>query len=321
LISDRSAELSATVDELKEKYSSLPLRACEVEPGPIPSRTANVLAGLRQATGDYVWFVDDDDMVMPDALAEIQACVTSRHHPVLVAGSAVYDEVWRFGRGGRDVLEWAKERPGFEAPDWARVFSGVNPLPICSMVYPRGLISRVVTDERFRNDLSEDYGMLLAAVGDAQADVRIVPATIAGVSRRRGEESDSAMAMEDREPWVAGISGFVADILSVDSGYSATLVDLGARVSALMRTNDRLRLELRREEERTERVRETLESMRAKDAAGRGLVDSVARLKEARGLPQRGAVSAGAAGRPRQRSRLRRFLGRVKRRILGRSRS
>src|SRR5262245_22121246 len=45
-------------------------------------------AGLDRATGDYVWFVDADDRIVPGALAVIEARLLAEKPDVLVTGVA-----------------------------------------------------------------------------------------------------------------------------------------------------------------------------------------------------------------------------------------
>ncbi|KUL22906.1 bifunctional glycosyltransferase/CDP-glycerol:glycerophosphate glycerophosphotransferase [Actinoplanes awajinensis] len=111
-------------------------------------------AGLERATGDYVWFVDGDDWIVPGALAVIEARLRSEKPDVLVTGVA--RERWN-----RQVSRWT-------TPD--RVALGpaaltAPPPPLGGLIVRRQLLHDAGL--RFRPGAYEDlvfaYEVLLTA--------------------------------------------------------------------------------------------------------------------------------------------------------------
>src|SRR6185295_1588585 len=71
----------ATVDLLRQYASKLPLRI--IERGRIGSWVANSDHAVRQAAGEYVCFLHQDDFWYPDRLAVLRECVRRAPDTVL----------------------------------------------------------------------------------------------------------------------------------------------------------------------------------------------------------------------------------------------
>ena len=108
VVSDVSAEaLAAQVRQLRDQAPSIdvgawffPVRSKQL------SRIDLLLASVHKAQADFVWFVDDDDFLLPGALLAV-ARTLRRGKPQLIVGhSRIFDEVWRSDR------EVATSRPG-----------------------------------------------------------------------------------------------------------------------------------------------------------------------------------------------------------------
>ncbi len=83
------------LDERAAADPRLTVRHLDRNAGPGPARNA----GLDHATGDYVWFVDGDDYVLPGALAAVRDTLRDSAADVLVVGMAT--ERWN-----RSVKPW-----------------------------------------------------------------------------------------------------------------------------------------------------------------------------------------------------------------------
>jgi CDP-glycerol glycerophosphotransferase len=89
---DHSGEL---IDERAASDDRLTALHLVANAGPGPARNA----GLEQASGEYVWFVDGDDRIIPGALAAVEATLLADKPDVLVVGVA--RERWN-----RSVARW-----------------------------------------------------------------------------------------------------------------------------------------------------------------------------------------------------------------------
>jgi CDP-glycerol glycerophosphotransferase len=89
---DHSGELIDERAASDERLTALHLPA---NAGPGPARNA----GLERASGEYVWFVDGDDHIVPGALAAVEAALLADKPDVLVVGVA--RERWN-----RSVARW-----------------------------------------------------------------------------------------------------------------------------------------------------------------------------------------------------------------------
>ena len=84
-VDDASPDHSGEVlDERAARDSRLTVVHLPANGGPGPARNA----GLARASGEYVWFVDGDDRIVPGALAAVEARLLEEKPDVLVVGAA-----------------------------------------------------------------------------------------------------------------------------------------------------------------------------------------------------------------------------------------
>ncbi|MBS1195604.1 MAG: hypothetical protein H6R33_324, partial [Actinobacteria bacterium] len=241
LLSSERPGLEEAAQDLQGEFPGLVVRPV---PGPrpaVPSRTANLIAGAQAATGDYVWMVDDDDVVAPDAPALIQGAVHSRYHPILIGDCAVFAEAATPDDGPEGGFDRSHPGRTYRAARWVTAFSGRNPVPICAVLYPRPIVQRAATGELLRHDLSQDYALLLGALNDPEAEVRVIQGWLADISLRAGPGADNATARHGPVERSASISGFLADALAPGAGYRVVLTHRGNEVARLTRENRELK--------------------------------------------------------------------------------
>lgn len=250
LVTSERPELAASVDSLQRDFPDLALRPVSGPGSTTPSRTTNMIAGAQAATGDYVWFIDDDDAADPDALRLLQGAVHSRYHPILIGDCDVYQEAPAPLDEAGAAIDRTHLVRSYPAAHWPTAFSGVNPVPFCAVVYPRPILQRVVAGDSFRHYLNEDYALLLQALNDPEAEVRVIRGKLADISLRPGAASDNTTNLCGPEERSVNISGLMADTLAPGSGYRVVLAQLGNEVARLTAENRRLRGKIDRRNER-----------------------------------------------------------------------
>jgi CDP-glycerol glycerophosphotransferase len=109
---DHSGELLDERAATDERLTALHLPA---NAGPGPARNA----GLARTSGEYVWFVDGDDRIIPGALAAVEAALLADKPDVLVVGVA--RERWN-----RSVARWTS--PAVEPAGVAALGRALPPL-------------------------------------------------------------------------------------------------------------------------------------------------------------------------------------------------
>jgi glycosyltransferase involved in cell wall biosynthesis len=163
-----TADALSEVDDARLRVVELPARA-----GPGAARNAGVAA----ARGEWVAFLDDDDLWEPRKLElQLRAARESQHAmPVIASRESTRGggrpEVWprRLPDPGEPVSEYLLARRG--------LFWGEGSIHTSTWFTRRELLERV----RFREDLEkhEDWDWLVRAVAEAGAAVTFVPEVLA----------------------------------------------------------------------------------------------------------------------------------------------
>ena len=121
------------------------------------SRPLNV--GLAEATGDYVCFLDDDDLAMPDWLAAFARALSN--NPGAIVRSVTQSQAWTTDGGVEPVRSVGPiDRPFAPVFDLLAHFSH-NETPICSVAIPRDLLhsAGITFDESL--PVYEDWDLLM----------------------------------------------------------------------------------------------------------------------------------------------------------------
>jgi hypothetical protein len=196
----------------------------------LPSRWRNLRAGADAASGDYVWFVDDDDHILPGAVDLIQDALPTTLRPILLVRSQAVEETWRGGR----LEDVGGEPEGYPGSDWFLTFAGANRVPICSAVYPADLLRRLDWRKIATGELSEDYALFVAATRLDGAWLRFAAGgTAAHISiRNEGDFADNVVTMEDRAAWLEALVGAVGGLYDGTEPDQVLVEAVGALGSA-----------------------------------------------------------------------------------------
>jgi CDP-glycerol glycerophosphotransferase len=115
--------------------------------GPGPARNA----GLERASGEYVWFVDGDDRIVPGALAAVEAALLADKPDVLIVGTA--RERWN-----RSVSRWTT--PAAE-PGGAAALTRPLP-PLGALIVRQAFLAE--SGIEFRSGWHEDVGFVASVL-------------------------------------------------------------------------------------------------------------------------------------------------------------
>jgi len=150
-VDDASADHSgALLDERAAIDPRLTVVHLPANLGPGPARNA----GLERATGEYVWFVDGDDRIVPGALAALEAKLRESRPDVLVVGTA--RERWN-----RSVSPWRSPKA---APAGAEALTQWPPTLGALVVRRQFLIdSGILFRPGWYEDVAFAYAVLAAA--------------------------------------------------------------------------------------------------------------------------------------------------------------
>jgi hypothetical protein len=168
------------------------------------SRADLLLAAIEQASTDYIWFVDDDDYMLPGAMLFASRSMLP-DLPVLLTGDAVARNESPAGDVS-PTFAWH-----YRAEDVFRVFDGVNRVPICAMILPVALAQKRLAGRKALGDYNEDYFVLMTLLTSPGLEVVTIGQDLCGISFR-GEESSAAEA--NRERWHLSNCTFLLELLS-----------------------------------------------------------------------------------------------------------
>ncbi|MFI7541117.1 CDP-glycerol glycerophosphotransferase family protein [Actinoplanes sp. NPDC049599] len=159
-IDDASPDHSGEVlDERAARDSRLTVVHLPATGGPGPARNA----GLDRACGEYVWFVDGDDRIVPGALAAIEARLLEEKPDVLVVGAA--RERWN-----RSVSGWRTPK---SVATGAEALTQPAP-PLGALVVRRQFLTE--SGIRFRPGWYEDVAFAYAVLAEAGSVATFTPA-------------------------------------------------------------------------------------------------------------------------------------------------
>jgi hypothetical protein len=166
------------------------------------------LAGVTEA--EYIWFVDDDDWLFPNAAEWLGLIVN-----IAQSGTTFFGDVQWFHEsidselGGIGGNYSAEEGRYYQSKKWMHSLSGENHIPFCGMIVPtevvRALNPRLVEHVVY----FEDLALQLHALMHPSAIQIVVGRLLAGISVRGKGNSITAM---DRTVWNKSYAEMVACI-------------------------------------------------------------------------------------------------------------
>jgi hypothetical protein len=190
------------------------------------SRTDLLLAAVEQAQTDYIWFIDDDDYVIPPAIPALARCLVPDSPVLVVSSSLVADEKWakrsfpQEGENGALELTESNKSSRYHAARLFQVLRGRNFIPNCSMILPVVLLRERIKHKLALGDFGEDYYLLLLALTSSRVEVCALDTDLAVISIRGKENT---VSQSDRSAWHHAYATFMLEILNNQEANSPFL--------------------------------------------------------------------------------------------------
>jgi hypothetical protein len=220
VLSDRdSADLVSVTTGFQAKFPGIVIKGVPVKSrSRETSRIDHLIEAVRQLNSDYIWFIDDDDFVMPGALKSLARTLVPNSPLLLIGTSEVLDEQWKDER-----LDRFQMLAKFPSSRVFEVFKGENYVPICSMLIPTKLARERCAGVEARGEYLEDYFLLLRLLTAPKIEVETVPSVIAGISLRG---SENTVRQPKQRAWSSSYGQFVGEILRSDDSANPLLWQL-----------------------------------------------------------------------------------------------
>lgn len=228
LITDQSPEVAEP--ELTRLRAAYPLAALEclyheVRPNRY-SRTDLLLAAIERAQTDYIWFIDDDDYIIPPAIPALARCLVPDSPVVVVSSSLVVDEKWskrsfpQESTNSTLELTESSKSSRYHAAKLFQILRGRNFIPNCSMILPVALLQERIRNKLALGDFNEDYYLLLLALTSSRVEVCVLDTELAVISIRGRENT---IFQSDRCAWHLAYATFMLEILNNQEANSPFL--------------------------------------------------------------------------------------------------
>lgn len=218
IATDQNCEILKKVcSRFKEQYPFLPIEGlfCPRSESRF-SRVELLVASVMKSTCHYVWFVDDDDFVLPAGIPMVCRALAPDADILFVGASACFEEKWENDvdrQSNAGVSSWklagSKRTTCFHADGIFRAFSGDNFTPICSVLFPTRVMKQRLADVRAEGDYLEDYFVLLMALTAERIEVETIDAEICGISFRG---SENTVREVDRSRWEFSYATFLQEL-------------------------------------------------------------------------------------------------------------
>jgi hypothetical protein len=227
LVTDQSEAAGAPVlQRLKTIYPAARLECWfEKVREPRLSRIDLMRAAMERAETDYIWFVDDDDYVIPSALPALARCLIPDAALMVIASAARVSEEWetvadQASGASKRKLGRAIRAKGFAAGGIFEVMRGENRIHLCGMIFPVKLLRERLRNREALGEYAEDYFLMLLALTAPRVEVSLLEVELAAVSLRGLENTTTE---PDRSVWHQSHATFLLELLNNEEGNSPFL--------------------------------------------------------------------------------------------------
>ena len=215
VVTDQPVERAGNeIAELKRRFEKLNV---SLLPHPISdgraSRVDLVAAAFDKLDADYLWFIDDDDYLLPSGAAYVARTLAPRPNQLVAVDCIYVEETWG-ATNGKDGAEFLRDSVSTGRTDGGKIFSvfdGDNTVPFCGVVYPRELMRGKLAAARARASYYEDYLLSLIALSIPEMSVETLPKLCCGISLRG---PDNTVTETDRTVWNLSFATVIGEILA-----------------------------------------------------------------------------------------------------------
>lgn len=184
------------------------------------SRIDLMIAAIGRCQTDYIWFIDDDDYVLPSAFPALARCLVPDGGLLVIASAPRVSEKWEAAGTSRRVLGQAERSEGCPASGIFGVLRGDNQIHLCGTIFPAALMRERLRNREPLGEYSEDYYLLLLALTAPRVEVSMLETELAAFSARG---SENTTAEQDRSIWHQSYATFLLEILNNEEGNSPFL--------------------------------------------------------------------------------------------------
>ena len=148
---------------------------------------------------------------------------------LIVASSAKVLETWNANDRAKApgpegvpplALTSADDGPSYHGAHIFRILSGVNLIPICSMILPVPLMRERISKLRALGDYNEDYFLLLLALTAPRVEACLLNCELSSVSIRGAENT---VTQKNRTEWHLSLATFLLEIMNNTEGNNPFL--------------------------------------------------------------------------------------------------
>lgn len=197
------------------------------------SRADLLAKAIKRCETDYIWFVDDDDYIMPNAMTEIGRYLADNGHALITADCMRYEEEWDDIRSDAHFVPKSSRQINRTYGNHVYLsFSGDNFVPICGCIFPVEALRRQLSGMRVSGDYCEDYYLLMLTLTAPRVELVVLNSVISGISIRGKENT---VTVSDRSHWNDSYACFMTELLNSEKTGSAAFWSLARPTPQMLR--------------------------------------------------------------------------------------
>lgn len=147
-------------------------------------RFALIKEALKICESEYIWFVDDDDLVNPDAAVEIATMLSLGNADIVQIDSQHF------------IGDLKQQGHRYRAKNFEASFMAPNQTPLCSIIYRTKFLKELISEKFNEITLLEDHFMYMIALASTASPV--VSSPIIG-SNIRLHENNSVVVRDTKQ--------------------------------------------------------------------------------------------------------------------------